>query len=59
MSELFGFPADENGDVNFMTVTLETPVTCFAEYMEVFSTLVQLAIDNQVMPIIKFDETEY
>ena len=55
--ETFGFEPDENGDIQFMTVTTDFPITCFAEYMEWFSALVQLAQDNEgIMPIATFPE---
>lgn len=38
MSEgIFGFPVDENGDVKFMTLTLETPVRSYDDYQAVLS----------------------
>lgn len=55
--ETFGFEPDENGDINFMTVGTEFQVTCFAEYMEWFAALVQLANDNPgIMPIATFPD---
>ena len=54
-NHMFGFELDDNDELNFMTVQLEVPVQCFAEYMEVFDALVQLAVQNAgIMPIITF-----
>ena len=54
---MFGFELDDNGDLNFMTVQLESEVNNFKDYMEVFSALVQIAMDNVgYMPIITFPD---
>jgi len=57
MSENFGFKPDENGDINFMTVSTEHPIHNFEEYMEFFEAFVQLAEDNPgIMPILTFND---
>jgi len=56
MSEYFGFEPDDNGDINFMTVSTEHPIHNFEEYMEFFKAFVQLAEDNPgIMPILTFN----
>lgn len=57
MSADFGFEPDAEGFVQFMTIQLQTEVHCFAEYMEVFDAMVELAMQNAgVMPIITFPD---
>ena len=55
--EGFGFVADENGDISFITLQTEFQITNFEEYQEWFKALVQVAIDNVgYMPIATFPE---
>lgn len=52
---MFGFELDDNDDLNFMTVQLEGEINNFQDYMDAFTALVQLSIQNAgVMPIITF-----
>lgn len=53
----FGFDADKDGNVNFITIQTEFNITCFPEYMEWFAALVQVAYDNPgYMPIVTFPD---
>lgn len=56
----FGFEPDENGFVQFMTVETECKVHSFAEYMELFKALVEVAedYDNRFMPVIVFNNEQ-
>ena len=55
--EGFGFMADENGDVSFVTLQTEFQITNFEEYKEWFKALVQVAVDNPgYMPIATFPD---
>ena len=55
--EGFGFVADENGDVKFLTIQTEFEITDFHAYGEWFKALVQVAYDNPgYMPIVTFPE---
>lgn len=55
--EGFGFMADENGDVSFVTLQTEFQITNFEEYKEWFKALVQVAVDNPgYMPIVTFPD---
>ena len=52
---MFGFELDDDDNLSFMTVQLESEVTNFKDYMEVFDALVQIAVQNAgIMPIITF-----
>ncbi len=55
MSELFGFEPDENGDINFLTVSTNWLISNYEEYQELFKYLVELGEQNPgVMPILTF-----
>lgn len=55
MSEYFGFKPDDNGDLNFFTVSTNWEVNNYEDYQELFKYLVELAETNPgIMPILVF-----
>lgn len=52
--EMFGIPADENGNIRFMTVDTEEIVRSLEDSMEMFKALGELALQNKgYLPILK------
>lgn len=56
MTERFGFDADENGDIKFMTFETDFIVANFEHYMELVQEVGRIMLDYPgVMPILKLN----
>ena len=57
MSEYFGFEPDENGDINFQTISTDWLIRNYEEYQQLFALMVHIAESNPgVMPILVFSD---
>lgn len=56
MSEYFGHQPDDNGDINFITVYTDFEVNNYEDYQTLMDYLVQLALQKEVMPILRFGD---